>query len=78
MLLKCPAACDNPGMVRPDPAEQERLLAAVRGTHERITAAKGAHREAVVAALAAGVSGTEIARVLGVTRHRVYQLRDGK
>lgn len=58
--------------------EQARLLKAVRNTQKRIAEARSAHREAVISALEAGVSGTVIAQVLGVSRHRVYQIRDGK
>lgn len=57
---------------------EKRLLNAVAKAEKRIGDAREARRAAVIEALEAGVSGTVIAQVLGVTRHRVYQIRDGK
>ncbi|MBN7567258.1 hypothetical protein [Mycobacteroides abscessus] len=62
-------------------AEAKRLLNAVRKARERAgelrVQAKKVQSDAVSAALDAGVSATEIAAALEVTRYRVYQIRDG-
>lgn len=63
-------------------AEAKRLLNAVlqsREHAERLRAqAKEIQAEAVSAALDAGISPLDIAAVLGVTKARVYQIRDGR
>jgi hypothetical protein len=53
-------------------------LKAVRDARRQIAAAKTAQQEAVTAALAAGISPVVIAGELGVSKARVYQIRDGR
>ncbi|WP_372493298.1 helix-turn-helix domain-containing protein [Gordonia alkaliphila] len=53
-------------------------MGAVVAANDQIVAAKLARRRAVVSALAAGVPATRVAAALGVSRYRVYQIRDGK
>lgn len=59
-------------------SEEKRLLKAVRDARRQIAAAKTAQQEAVTAALAAGISPVVIAGELGVSKARVYQIRDGR
>lgn len=64
------------------PEDQARLLAAVKTAQaeaEEATArARATRQRAVVAALDSGITAVQIAESLGVTRARVYQMRDGK
>lgn len=56
----------------PDPdAAREALMAARRAREE----AEPRWREAILAALAAGVGPVEVARLAGCTRQRVFQIR---
>jgi hypothetical protein len=59
-------------------AEEKRLLKAVRESRRQISAAKAQQQEAVAAALSAEISPTVIAAELGVSKARVYQIRDGR
>lgn len=65
-----------------NPREEERLLAAVLESRQRAqrlrAEARTLQRDAVTAALSAGVSPVAIAAELHVTKARVYQLRDGR
>lgn len=45
---------------------------------QAVAEAAAEERAAVQAALASGVSAVDVARILGVTRARVYQIRDGR
>lgn len=65
-------------MDRVSPDVEKRLLSAVRRSKQRIIDAKADQRVAVTEALAAGVSAQSVAEALGVSRYRVYQLREGK
>lgn len=64
--------------------DREDLLAVeaaalkVDGARERLSDAERELRDAVVAALAEGTRATDVADVLGVSRARVYQIRDGR
>lgn len=62
--------------------EQERLLEAIRNARQRSedlrAEAKAVQQQAVSAALSAGVSPLAIAAELGITKARVYQIRDGR
>lgn len=58
--------------------EKRKLLAAVRKARQQIADAKAAQQSAVMAALNAEISPVEIGAELGVTKARVYQIRDGR
>lgn len=62
--------------------EKRRLLSAVLKARERADELKkqatDVQARAVSAALSAGVSPVDIAAALGVTKARVYQIRDGR
>lgn len=55
-----------------------RPIAAVQAAKAALDAAPEHLQAAVRAALEAGVSGPRLAEAIGVTRARVYQLRDGR
>ena len=58
--------------------EAGRAVERAREEAARLVEAAGrARREAIRAALAAGWGPTALARELGVTRGRIYQIRDG-
>lgn len=59
-------------------ASEEGALEAVREADESIETSKKQLQRAVAEALAAGVPATRIAKQLGVSRSRVYQIKDGK
>ncbi len=60
-----------------DPAEEAKLLDSVKDAAEGIDTAALARREAIRAALAAGVSPVKIAQAAGISRSRVYQIAEG-
>lgn len=64
------------------PEEEARLLAGIRDARRRSEElkeqAKAVQQNAVSAALSAGVSPLSIAAELGITKARVYQIRDGR
>lgn len=49
---------------------------AIEQAQEAVTAAIADRADAIRAALDAGVGATPIAQALGVTRHRIYHMRD--
>lgn len=53
-------------------AQDEARVALVEATRVR----EEGWRQAVLDALAAGIGATEVARLAGITRGRVYQIRD--
>lgn len=55
----------------------ERTKARVTRTETAAEAAREDLRASVAAALEEGISATEIATVLGVSRQRVYQMKQG-
>ena len=61
-----------------DAKTEARLLAAVEQANEVAASAVENRRAAVRAAFEAGISGTVIAKAMGVTRARAYQIRDGR
>jgi hypothetical protein len=61
-----------------DAADLSDAMGAVTYHEEELRAAKAGLTEAVRYALGEGYSATKAAKVLGVSRARVYQLRDGK
>lgn len=65
--------------------ETEPQVARVHAAHvaltearERVAAAEDELTQAVRVALLVGASAVDLAEVLGVTRSRVYQIRDGR
>lgn len=58
--------------------EVQRAQDSVRSLESRLAQAKQVLSQSVREATEEGVSGPTLARVLGVTRARVYQLRDGR
>lgn len=59
--------------VAADLTETGERVAAVRGD---LVEAEQARRDAVLAALAIGMGATQIARLSGLTRSAIYQIRD--
>jgi DNA-binding phage protein len=58
--------------------EQAEALADVQRWAQVRIDAEGKRDAAILAALKAGVGPTEIARAAGLTRGRIYQIRDGR
>lgn len=58
--------------------EEDAALNRVREADRSIEDSKRRLRAAVAAALESGVSAMQIASTLGVSRSRVYQIKDGK
>lgn len=62
--------------------ERERLLVMVQRAQsewaETRAMADARRRDVIVAAIEAGVSVTDIARAVGMSRERIYQIRDGR
>lgn len=52
------------------------LAAAVKTAHARHAAATRRRDDAIRAALAAGISATQLVQTLGLNRARIYQIRD--
>lgn len=63
-------------MTTPEPAEELDPLEKVRRATAARTATEGEWREAIQAAIRAGVRVADIAAVAGVSAARVYQIRD--
>jgi hypothetical protein len=53
-------------------------LRAVTAQRQQARQLEDQWRAAVLAALAAGLSGPEVGALAGVTKERVYQIRDGR
>ena len=69
--------CENPKVAKVSADEQKRLLAAVKGAAVGMDDAALARRDAIRAALSAGVSPVMIAQAAGISRSRVYQIAEG-
>ncbi|WP_280410510.1 helix-turn-helix domain-containing protein [Nocardia asiatica] len=61
-----------------DVTSEDEALEKVRIAGKWIENSKKQLQHAVAEALAAGVPATRVAKELGVSRSRVYQIRDGK
>jgi hypothetical protein len=60
-------------------AAADRMLRTVTARRRRLVErAEADWRAAILVALAAGLNGPQVAEAAGVTRDRVYQIRDGR
>lgn len=59
------------------PPNAQNLIDNVVRSHQGIETAKRRRQRDIQIALSAGVPATALASVLGISRHRIYQIRDG-